>query len=313
MSKKQIIYVPGKDPKPPADQHIQLLWKALLEGVRRSSPEASDDLGQYFAYFKLISWNYLYYQTTYDPEEDVPWIDAMIEKSAPTVEDIREARAWDVKLLRFLYSIIDYFPFLLKFLSKDLQAAAEDTQEYFKNKNNVGCDIREILKRQLRPLLEKEQEILLIGHSLGSVIAYDALWELSHYEKLPGKVDTFLTLGSPLGLNYIQHRLVGHQHKGKNKYPSNIKKWINVSSIGDITALDRTFADDYAEMTELKLVESITDHKDDIYNYYRGNEGLNCHRSYGYFINDVVGSIIANWWKGEEPSSENEQAGENQK
>jgi len=50
-------------------------------------------------------------------------------------------------------------------------------------------------------------------------------------------------------------------------------------------------------MLKQGLVKSIEDHSHGIYNYFRSDEGLNCHRSYGYLVNPAVGSIIADWWK----------------
>jgi hypothetical protein len=41
----------------------------------------------------------------------------------------------------------------------------------------------------------------------------------------------------------------------------------------------------------------ITDHCDDIYNFYRNSDGLSCHRSYGYLVNPAVGEVIADWWQ----------------
>jgi len=46
-------------------------------------------------------------------------------------------------------------------------------------------------------------------------------------------------------------------------------------------------------MLERGLVESIEDHSHGIYNFFSSDEGLNCHRSYGYLVNPAVGSIIA--------------------
>jgi len=42
--------------------------------------------------------------------------------------------------------------------------------------------------------------------------------------------------------------------------------------------------------------QSITDYSEGIYNYFRNQEGLNCHRSYGYLVNLAVGHVIADWW-----------------
>lgn len=297
MNQRQIIFIPGKNPKPPADQHQKLLWRILLEGVRRVDPEIVGKLGQHAESFKLIAWNYLYYCENKDMSSELAWIDALINQHGPTEQDIREADAWHRKLDRVLYTIVDYFPFLLRLAPKPIQSTAEETTRYFQNKNNIACEIRDLLKQALRPMLANNGKVLLIGHSLGSVIAYDTLWELSHLERLPGKIDVFLTIGSPLGMNYIQRRLMGNNRTGKKRYPTNIRRWVNISSVGDITALDRVFADDFAPMLSLGIIETIEDHCDGIYNFYRNEKGLNCHRSYGYLVNPAVGKVIADWWR----------------
>ena len=297
MNQRHIIFIPGKNPKPPSDQHQSLLWRTLLEGVKRAEPELVNEISQHAEDFKLISWNYLYYHLNKDISADLSWIDALINQHGASKEDIKEAKSTHRQFDRLLYRIIDYAPFLMDIMPQVLKQTAEDIRRYFHNENNIACDIRDLLKNELRPLLEKSEKITVIGHSMGSIIAYDTLWELSHLEKLPGKVDLFLTLGSPLGMNYVQRRLAGHKYQGKKKYPLNIRSWENVSSVGDITALDRIFADDFAEMKELGLIEDIVDHCDGIYNFFRNQEGLNCHRSYGYLVNPAVGKVIADWWK----------------
>lgn len=295
MSQRHIIFVPGKNPKPEAEQHRDLLWRTLVEGVKRATPEIYSDLKQHKEHFHLTAWNYIYYQCK-DVSRDLPWIDALINQHGPSEKDIKEANTTHYQLTRILYTIVDYFPFILKMMKGVLQKTEKETKRYFKNEKNVACDIREILKKQLRPILQNNEKVLLIAHSLGSVIAYDVLWELSHIENLPGKVDMFLTIGSPLGMNYVQRRLAGHDYTDIKKYPSNIHHWVNISAEGDITALDRIFADDFSEMIELGLIDSIEDHCEGIYNFFRNEEGLNCHRSYGYLVNPAVGKVIADWW-----------------
>ena len=111
-----------------------------------------------------------------------------------------------------------------------------------------------------------------------------------------GKVD-FLTLGSPLGMHYVQSHLIGLREKKENSYPKLIRKWINLSSEGDVIALERNFHSVFKEMIKKGFVSSIEDHSHGIYNYFRSDQGLNCHRSYGYLVNPATGSIIADWWK----------------
>ncbi len=297
MNQRRIIFIPGKNAKPPADQHQKLLWRSLLEGVRRAEPEIVGDFSQYADNFKLIAWNYLYYSEHKDISCEFAWIDALINQHGPTEQDIREASAWHRQLDRLLYTIVDHLPCLLLLAPKPIQSTAQETLRYFDNKQNIAYEIRELVKNALRPMLTDGDKVLLIGHSLGSVIAYDSLWELSHLEHLPGKIDLFLTMGSPLGMNYVQHRLMGYSQTGERRYPANIRRWVNISSIGDLTALDRIFADDFAPMLALGVIDSIVDHCEGIYNFYRNEQGLNCHRSYGYLVNPAVGKIIADWWQ----------------
>lgn len=274
-----------------------MLWRALLEGVRRSSSEAFKDLAEHPDNFKLIAWNYLYYQSRIDDSDQLPWLEALIKKQEPTKLDIREAKAWKRTLDKVLYSAIDQLPALVQVLPRAARQTAEELDRYFENIDQIGSQVREQLKQELRPLLADNKKVILFGHSLGSVIAYDTLWALSHLEHLPGKIDLFLTIGSPLGMNYVQDRTLGNQYKGKNRYPENIRNWVNISAVGDVTSLDRSFTDDYKEMLEFELTESITDYSKDIYNYFRNQDGLNVHRSYGYLVNPVVGEVIANWWQ----------------
>src|SRR5688500_9666572 len=121
MNQRQIIFIPGKNPKPLAEQHQKLLWRILLEGVRRAEPEIADNLRQHAENFKLIAWNYLYYHKNKDISSELAWIDALINQHGPTEQDIQEANAWHRKLDRVLYTIVDYFPFLLDLTPKAIQ------------------------------------------------------------------------------------------------------------------------------------------------------------------------------------------------
>jgi hypothetical protein len=49
MSNRHIIFVPGINPKPAPEQHRNLLWRTMLEGIRRSDPEQVSDIPLIFA------------------------------------------------------------------------------------------------------------------------------------------------------------------------------------------------------------------------------------------------------------------------
>jgi hypothetical protein len=296
MATKQIVYVPGKNPKPEVAQHRELLWRTLVEGVRRADRTVAGTLQERSPQFHLVGWNYLYYHRYKDITKDIPWIDALINKHGPTEQDMRDAHSWNIWMSRFVLTLADHVPLLLRMLPEEVRSTANEIDRYFNNTDGVGSKIRDLLKQTLRPMLEQQEDVLLIGHSLGTVIAYDTLWELSHRDGVTGKVD-FLTLGSPLGMDYVQRRLLGMNGEGEKSYPGLVRHWINFSAEGDVAALNQHLKESFQPMLELGLAESIEDHCHGIYNFFRSDEGLNCHRSYGYLVNPAVGSVIADWQK----------------
>ena len=296
MTTKQIIFVPGKNPNPEEALHSKLLWRTLVEGVRRADGFVADNLQGSHTQFHLVNWNDLYYYSRQDITTDIPWVDVLINKRDPTEQDIRDANTWNVWLSRVLLTMGDDIPWLIPLLPEAVRSTADEISRYFNNTDNVGSEVRGLLKQTLRPMLENQHDVLLIGHSFGSVIAYDTLWELARQEGVKGKVD-FLTLGSPLGTHYMKHRLMGMNGQGQDSYPDLIRHWINLLAEGDLVALKSKFKESFQQMLELGLVASIDDYTHGIYNVFRTDEGLDCHRSYGYMVNPAVGSIVADWWK----------------
>ncbi len=294
----RIIYIPGKNPKPPSEEHRRQLLRSLLRGVERADPAVAQAIENEAEWFTLLAWNPLYYQSYKPLDEDLPWIDALLKQIGPTEEDVQEALSYRRRFAWLLYTIADLFNFFIPLLPDPVvKNTIQETARYFSNEGGIGEQVRELLKAPLRQMFADGERILIMGHSMGSVIAYDALWELTHIEENPGRVDTFLTLGSPLGMRFTQQRLRGVREKGAQRYPHNIRHWVNIASQGDLTALDPTLRDDFKSMLELGLVESITDVNGGIFNYFRNDRGLNVHRSYGYLVNPRVGEVIANWWK----------------
>lgn len=78
---------------------------------------------------------------------------------------------------------------------------------------------------------------IIIAHSLGSVVAYEAL---SGY---PGKdisVDLLLTIGSPLAMpGVIFERLEPVPKDGRGQCPPNVNRWVNIADPGDFIAIPR--------------------------------------------------------------------------
>lgn len=302
----RIIYIPGMNPKPAPAIHHGLLWRCLLEGVRRADPAAAEILKARPEMFQLTDWNFDYYREYRDVSDIAPAVELLLQQESATQADRYEADHWHRKLTRFVYWLIDLVPAIIPYIPDEkVRATVKETCAYFSrcrpsDENGIsGLQVRARLLQQLNAAFANNERILLIGHSLGSVIAYDTLWELTHHYQARGKVDLFLTLGSPLGLNYVRRSLQGHSASGEARYPHNIRRWINLASVGDLTAIDARLQDDFQEMKHLSLIEEISDNEQPIYNFYRDADGLNVHRSYGYLVNPAVGGVIAQWIRGE--------------
>jgi hypothetical protein len=293
-----IIYVPGMKPKPPAAEHAAVLWRCLLDGVRRADPAIADQMDGHESEFQLVPWTQLFYSEQRDLALDLPGVERMLQMDGPDDLDIREANHWHKRLGKLIYLVSDAFPVLIDLVANpDLKAALKDTQRYFRNHENVAIRIRKMVSDVLLKAWNDGRRIILISHSLGSVIAYDVLWELSRRQASDLQVDRFVTIGSPLGMNFVQHRVLSAHEPLETRYPDNIRRWENLSAVGEMTALDREFADDFKQMLSMGLVDSITDHTDMI-NYFRGPDGLNVHKCYGYMSNVKTGAVVARSWKG---------------
>ena len=241
-----LVYIPGLKPKPPWELHREALWKCLVEGVRRADPACADGLSGHAECFHLVSWTFLFHGEYRDLSLDQAGIDRMLAGPAPTVLDIPEARSWRRRLRRGLYLAADRMPLMRRLLTDEgIEMKLAHTERYFADPEGVGDRIRALVIEELVAADAAGDRIVLVGHSLGSVIAYDALWQLSQ-SGWKGTVHLFLTLGSPLGLNFVRHRLLGIRPDGASTYPDCIDRWHNLTAVGELTALDRNLADDFA-------------------------------------------------------------------
>lgn len=76
---------------------------------------------------------------------------------------------------------------------------------------------------------------MVIGHSLGSIVAYDWL-QHNQLDDPPA----LLTLGSPLGLEAIRRRL--HQPQDRSRWPDGARSWTNVAAGHDAVAMVKELA-----------------------------------------------------------------------
>jgi hypothetical protein len=189
----------------------------------------------------------------------------------------------------------DAWPFLgRRFAPPTTRRLMHEATRYLKNRDGVGAEVRAALRSTLEAAWRDGERVLLIGHSLGSVIAYDTLWELTHVRRTSGEISLLITLGSPLATHFVQRSLQGARASGAARYPHNIRRWVNLTARGDTTAVQPRLRRLYRQMLKLKLVESIEDVVD-FDNYFRNHLGLNAHDAYGYLAQPVLAKLVGEW------------------
>ena len=295
MTRARIIFVPGLNPKPPPETYRAQLERVLLAGLRRTRPRAAQWLANHDDAFVLVAWTYLFYGAHRDIGVDLPGIERLLVQTEPTADDLRELGSWSRRSLRWTHLVGDAWPFLGRRLaSPNTRRLMHEASRYLKNRDGVGAAVRSVLRSRLETAWRDGDPVLLIGHSLGSVIAYDTLWELSYVHRVTGEVSLLVTLGSPLGTRFVQRSLQGARELGAARYPRNVRRWVNMTARGDTTALQPHLKPLYHEMLDLGLIDAIEEFAD-FDNFFRGSLGLNAHESYGYLAQPILAEIIGDW------------------
>jgi hypothetical protein len=94
---------------------------------------------------------------------------------------------------------------------------------------------------------------LLIGHSLGSVLAFEYLRQNPQRE-----IGMLVTLGSPLGLNTIQG-LMPDPSYGCEGLPKNVRRWVNLRDRSDPVACGGDLAGHWPGVLDDATIDNETD------------------------------------------------------
>ena len=116
-----------------------------------------------------------------------------------------------------------FAPFGMGFAERFLRRSLAQVTRYFTNERIRSAALESVFK-----LTGPETKVLL-GHSLGSVVAYEA----AHLMQPP--LPLLLTLGSPLGLQTIVYQRLRPQPPG---FPLNVRRWVNVADRDDYVATE---------------------------------------------------------------------------
>jgi hypothetical protein len=295
---KIILGIHGLGNKPPK-RLLERWWKdSLKEGLRAIGHPRR------FFKFKLVYWADFLYPEPLDPgvrDKKDPLFIANPYIPARTVIQKRP--------LTLRKKVLDYIQRQLAkiFLNEDLSINYESVTDliirrYFRDldiyytkqcldRKQCTRPAKEVIREELARVLRKyrRRDILLIGHSMGSIIAYDVL---TH--SVPDfHTHTLVTMGSPLGLPPVMIKILAEQRKKPKKHlrvrtPENIvKAWHNFSDLKDRVATDYTLSEDYhANSRKVRAIDTI------VYNNYEYKGTPNPHNVYGYLRTPEMSHVI---------------------
>ena len=171
----------------------------------------------------------------------------------------------------------------------------------------------------LREAWDKDHDIALLAHSMGTFISYDVLWRFSH-RNVPGfreyrtkRVQLLATMGSPLGESAVRNLLFSRHHKkaGKRRFPTNIDFWHNYSCLGDVVSHQSEFEDIfYKPMRESGALQAKSKYRaidyTNLHNPFevvshtenKKREKRNPHKSYGYLVQPRLGTWLKDFLQG---------------
>lgn len=128
-------------------------------------------------------------------------------------------------------------------------------KDYVRPSDGVTFNVRQVLCdrliKDLKKAKERAEKIVLVTHSMGTIIAYDVI---RNYTNCP-RVDVLFTLGSPLGITEIQEQLSADGSKHVD-FPPALGRWINVYDPLDPVCGADPRMDDYAPF-EGRKVEDV--------------------------------------------------------
>jgi len=265
MGESIIIGIHGLLNKPPK-YTLEGWWKdSIKEGLHRNLNQGDLQLDFHLAYWA-------------DVRHPNPISLSDLDEKYEPAQGQGPLNRYDPKLLDKVRSITQKFGGRLIDKAKDLAGIGkgsekllavtlEDLSDYYKEEN-----IRNNIRSRLSSLLDthKDKRILLIAHSMGSIIAYDVLRAHDF------KINHLITIGSPLGLPYVSKKI--RNEFQENQTPRGADQWTNISDPGDKVALDCNLNDEYAANANDVQVKDVL-----ICNEYINHQGKkNNHKSYGY-------------------------------
>lgn len=281
-----IIGIHGLANKPKRTK-LEKWWQdAILEGLQRNegrSAAGSID-------FELVYWRpWNYPNPIPDGENDEPYFPDSGSGKFPLYEDdfwdTLRAEAGDladtpIDWAKRLFKLEKLAQGLLKSKLPDLALYYADEKKRDKLRKPFADTI---LKAR-----DNQKRIMVIAHSMGSIVAYDVLRKLGRTE-VGVSIDHFVTIGSPLGLPHVKFKI--WEESDLVRTPSVVRRWTNLSDRRDPVCFDTHLSGDF------KPNDKGVEVQDDlVLNDYKNKKGkgakANPHKSYGYLRTPELSKLI---------------------
>lgn len=311
---RSILLVHGRDFKPAEAALRDISLAAIRAGIERDYPDhvgAYDALHKDMAYYGDLTNEFLesigrHYDEQLDLGDRKNALTALRAITARKRFGIRQYDRLPGKsaLREFLADVAAPACGALGLTRWLISRVSRDFCHYLCDDSDYAAAVRQRVREKLCEMFDRGDELLLITHGMGCVVAYEALWELSHLDEYRerysnSKVDAWLTLGAPLGDNFIRKHLKGAGKDAETPFPTNVINWYNIAAEDDYSCHDNTLADDFKQMMDQRLISAVKDYR--IYNLAVRYGKSNPHSSVGYYIHPRVAKLIIEWMRLEPP------------
>ena len=276
-----VIGIHGLSNKPPRET-LETDWKkAIQEGLQRNEGRTAGDIPFELVYWR--DWNYPNPKTL--AEIDEPYRRAHGDDPLPTYKD----GFWDT--LRAEASELgggasdwlkQRFGVSTEIIDQVLGLKFRDLALYYDDDTK-----REDLRSRFAKAVQKHagKRIMVIAHSMGSIVAYDVLRELGQSSPQL-EVGHCLTIGSPLGLPYVKYKIASENDRVRT--PTVVRKWTNLADRRDLVAADTHLSDDFGPN-----VSGVQVRDDLVLNGYVSPAGKpNYHKIYGYLRTPELSALL---------------------
>lgn len=279
-----ILGIHGLANKPPKEEKQAWWAEAIREGLRRNLGEDPRDLS-----FDFVYWADLRYDAPLSEDSNrEPYYPARGRGPFPSADGVCAPTLTDR-----LYRIVEWAQEKTGRLVLDdfiIEHRLDDLWGYYED-----AAFRESARNRLREALEQHagRPLLLAAHSMGSLIAYDVLRQLERDGRCP-RIEHFVTMGAPLGLAEIKHRLA--EEHGALRVPYAVARWSNLGDREDVATVGTTLAEAYApNLAGVGVIDRPV-----LNTYRRPRGGVNHHKSYGYLRTPEFSEAVAAFLEREE-------------